>query len=96
MYSTRLAVCDCLSFTFRPGDLPSPLIAIFTFRVTCTVQGPAVIKSGNVVVMVNNQSSQESVPFSFKVTTVDVGDTQIIIIFNSFHSEYPVNRYFGK
>ena len=63
-------------------------MVIFTFRVTCTVQGPSVIKSGNVVVMVNNQSSQESVPFSFKVTIVDVGDTQILIIFNSIHSGY--------
>ena len=64
---TWLAVCDCLSFTFRSQDLPSPLMVIFTFRVTCTVQGPAAVKSGNVVVMVNNQSSQESVQFSFKV-----------------------------
>ena len=51
----------------------------FTFRVMCSVQGPSVIKSGNVVVMVNNQSSQERVPFSFKVTIVDVGDTQILM-----------------
>ena len=43
------------------------MMDIFTFRVTCAVQGPAAVKSGNVVVMVNNQSSQESVPFSFKV-----------------------------
>ena len=30
IYMYRLAVCNCLSFTLRSGDLPSPLMAIFT------------------------------------------------------------------
>ena len=28
--TTRLAVCNCLSFTFRLGDLPSPLMFFFS------------------------------------------------------------------
>ena len=27
---TRLAACNCISFTFWSGDLPSPLMAIFS------------------------------------------------------------------
>ena len=29
--NTRLAVCNCLSFTFRSKDFPSLLMAIFLF-----------------------------------------------------------------
>ena len=39
---TRLAVCNCLSFTFRSGDLPSLLMAIFiTFVANTRHPNPA-------------------------------------------------------
>ena len=30
---TRLAACNCISITFWSGDLPSPLMAIFTLEM---------------------------------------------------------------
>ena len=33
---TRLAACNCISITFWSGDLPSPLMAIFTNVSVCS------------------------------------------------------------
>ena len=30
---TRLAACNCISITFWSGDLPSPLMAIFSYAL---------------------------------------------------------------
>ena len=45
---TRLVVYNCLSFTFRLGELPSPLMAIFGFnhRIFCYLVCKLVLTQG--------------------------------------------------